>query len=297
MARNSGDPSILKENDEPNQMAASLESERAKAALGSSCKKRKMNDTRQASSSNGGEAATANRPASGNIGINGTSDPSPNNWEQLYKELAAERVTKPEQLFYAYRRESEEREKLMRSYNHDLENDNQALKSQLANSTEQKQTIQTLQNQLAEGKATISNQAATIRAFQQMTGATLSNVHEVATSNDERAAAHEIGYDCTMENKNPHSRKARTKFRISVVGRVPVPVDHHQQPQQQQKEEENDNEASEASDKTTTTTLLKYQPLENPQPLPEFLHEEIEFESTELPPLLQNVLRGIFPEE
>lgn len=272
MTRNSEDSSVLKEN-EPNKLAATtIKSDSSMAAAMESLKKRKMNK---------------------NNGDNNYSDSTPRNWEQLYNDLAAERLTKPEQLFYAYRQESEEREKLMRDYNQDLENDNQRLKSSLASNTELKQTIQNLQNELAEGQATLSRQAATIRAYQQMTGATLSNIQEAASSN---GAPNDIGYDCIMENKNPGSSNARTKFRISVVGKISVEADL-QEPKPTSSESQKEPSETSRDTTTATTTLLKYQPLENPERLPDFLHEEIEFESTELPPLLQNVLRGIFPEE
>lgn len=268
MTRNSTETGVLKEN-EPN--------EQPETKLASSCKKRRIN----ANCTNG----------------NNDSDPTPKNWEQLYKELAAERITKPEQLFYAYRQESQERETLMRDYNQDLENDNKKLKASLADHTEQKQTVQNLKNQLAEKDATLSHQAATIRAYQQMTGATLSNIQQVAGIHD--AEPNDIGYDCTMENKNPGSHNARTKFRISVVGKIPLDTDpsEPQKPGEQQQQQTTKEPSEKSPTSTAMTTLLKYQPLENPEHLPDFLHEEIEFESTELPPLLQNVLRGIFPEE
>jgi len=208
------------------------------------------------------------------------------NWEQLYHELAEERITKPEQLFYAYRRESEERENLMREYNQELEQENRDLKSQLADHSQQEKNSERLQKEVNDLRAAVFHQKATIQAFKQMTGTTLSNVQ--VTGDDTNCIP--IGYDCTTENQ--HSKtKTHTKFRISVVenGTVSSTMDIHN--------------ASSAppppppTTTTTTTTLLKYQPLENPESLPEFLHEEIEFESTELPPLLQNVLRGIFPED
>ena len=81
-----------------------------------------------------------------------------------------------------------------------------------------------------------------------------------------------------------------------MVGKIPAEVDQ-QEAKSTGPESQEDPSKTNVDTTTATTTLLKYQPLENPERLPDFLHEEIEFESTELPPLLQNVLRGIFPEE
>ena len=178
------------------------------------------------------------------------------NWEQLYHQLKAERVTKAESLLYAYQEESEEREQLMRSYNQELEQDNKRLKRGALIVSQQKQQIQDLQKQMQELKALQAKQETTIGIYRAMTGATLSNLPN----------NNQLDCDCTFTNPET---KVTTTFRLSTVQKDPAPEQ----------------------------AILKYTPLENPQPLPSFLHEEIEFESTQLPPLLQNVLRGIFPED
>jgi hypothetical protein len=42
---------------------------------------------------------------------------------------------------------------------------------------------------------------------------------------------------------------------------------------------------------------MRFQPLENPDPLPAFLHQDIDFEAVECPGLFQNILKGIYPDE
>jgi hypothetical protein len=97
-------------------------------------------------------------------------------WEKLFHELQAERVTKAEALLYAHVRESEERERLMRSYNQELENANQQLRAAKSNTPEQEHREQELENQVQALQTKVAQQNATIRAYQQLTGTTLSNV-------------------------------------------------------------------------------------------------------------------------
>lgn len=188
-------------------------------------------------------------------------------WENLFRELQAERITKAEELLHAHVRECEEREKLMRSYNQELESENQALRSKLATEPEQQQQLQELQTQLKDLQSKLSVQNATIQAYQKLTGTTLSNV----CVNDEDDIKHFLECECTVQNTES---KTTTRFQISTVF-----------------------SSDKANEEDTRGAILKYRSLENPHQLPEFLHEEIEFESSQLPPLLQNVLRGMFPEE
>lgn len=182
-----------------------------------------------------------------------------NDWEKLFKELQAERVTKAEELLHSYVRESEEREKLMRSYNQDLEAENQVLRSKLSSQPEQHQQLQDLKKQLEDLQSKLSNQTATIQVYEKLTATTV-------TVNDNNREHQNMDCDCTVLNPDT---KGTTKFRISTV--------------------------SEGG--AGQLEILKFSPLENPQPLPEFLQEEIEFPSSQLPPLLQNVLRGMYPDE
>ncbi|CAB9507133.1 expressed unknown protein [Seminavis robusta] len=220
-------------------------------------------------------------------------------WETLFYALQRERVTQAEALLQAHTRESEEREKLMRTYNQELESENNTLRGQAAKAGEQLQRQQELETQLQQLQDRLSQQEATIHAYQQLTGATLSNVQlpqqtddkknkeksptsgddeeeEASTDKKEDEPSQELDFVCCV--KNPETKVA-TKFRISTV-----PSTEETMTEEQQSTE-------------PAGTILKYAMLENPKHLPEFLQGEIEFESTQLPPLLQNVLRGIFPEE
>jgi len=235
-------------------------------SMGSSCKKRKVEHVLSTKKKDyDRDVAKNNNTETGEQDENTCNkNQTQKNWEQLFNELQAERVTKAEALLYAYTRESEERERLMRSYNQELEHENQKLKSQASEDGQQKQAIQDLQSRVEEFEKTVSNQTATIRAYQQLTGTTLSNVEGIQN---------ELHCDCTVANPET---KTSTKFRISTVS---------------------SSNTDETSEDAAPSSLLRYQPLENPDPLPEFLHEEIEFESSQLPPLLQNLLSGIFPDE
>jgi hypothetical protein len=217
-----------------------------------------------------------------------------NDWQKLFHALQAQRETKAEALLYEYVRESEERERLMRTYNQELENANQQLRAAQSNSNE-KEREQELQNQVQALQAKVAHQDATIRAYQQLTGTTLSNIRVPTilqsetnsgdpttglvntNSNTAETNANKSTLDCVCTVENPET-KVKTKFRISAVSPVLTG------------DEEDDKEAEALS-------FLKYESLENNEPLPDFLRAEIEFESTQLPQLLQNVLRGIFPEE
>lgn len=259
----------LKEND-PNHCDGDdrLNSTQKQLISGSFSKKRKVTDI---SNYNHDEQPETTMKTS-------TADPTTatTDWETLFKALQAERVTKAEALLYAYRQESEEREKLMRSYNLELEDENQKLKSELTAKAEQTQQFQDLENQVQQLQTTMESQAVTIQAFQKFTGATLSNF---ASSDKNDTTKHDsLNCDCTVTNPET---KVMTKFRITTVSSNAAAK----------------NLTDENGDDNKQDTLLKYQILENPTPLPEFLHEEIEFESSQLPPLLQNVLAGIFPDE
>lgn len=178
------------------------------------------------------------------------------NWEKLYKELVAERVTQAESLLNAYRQESDERENLMRSYNQELEQDNKRLKSELSQVEQLKQQIHLLEKQLENERTKSARQDAMIDLYQALTGATISNLTE----------SDNMQCDVVFTNQET---KVSTKCSISTVQGRP----------------------------SDGPPLLRYKPIENPNPLPEFLRQEIEFDKTQLPPLLQNILRGIFPEE
>jgi hypothetical protein len=205
-------------------------------------------------------------------------------WEKLFHAIQAERVTKAEALLHAHVRESEERERLMRTYNQELENANQALRAAKSNAPEQEHRERELENQVQALQAKVAKHDATIRAYQQLTGATLSIVGvppklESETNSIDQTTTGQVNkcvldYVCTVQNSETN---VKTKFRISTVSAVQSGEDKKR--------------AAEAP------TILKYESLENNEPLPDFLREEIEFESTQLPQLLQNVLRGIFPEE
>jgi flagellar motility protein MotE (MotC chaperone) len=197
-------------------------------------------------------------------------DDGQTDWENLFKALQAERVTKAEALMYAYRRESEEREKLMRAYNQELEHDNKKLKDEISRVDEQKIQIQELQKQVEELKSTTAEQGAVIRIYKSFTGATFSNF---TVSEDKHKA---LDCDCTV--KNPET-KFETKFRISTVSA------------------DGNNADGQNEETAEGMEILKYQPLKSQEILPDFLHGEIEFQSSQLPPLLQNILRGIFPDE
>jgi hypothetical protein len=231
---------------------------------------------------------------------NKASNTSTKDWEELFHALQAERVTKAEALLHAYVRESEERESLMRSYNQELENANQKLRATKSNSPEQNhQREQELQNQVQALQSQVAQQDATIRAYQQLTGTTLSNIRvppklesETKNSTDQTATGlannskegesnsihGTLDCVCTVQNTETN---VKTKFRISTVPAVLISGEA----------EDNKKHAAVAP------SFLKYQSLENNEPLPDFLQEEIEFESTQLPQLMQNVLRGIFPED
>ena len=137
---------------------------------------------------------------------------------------------------------------------------------------------------------------ATIQAYQQLTGATLINIRiptrselETTTSMDQIGPATVADNQKAETNKERHIRlhlygtnpetMVKTEFSISSV---PIAVIGGKQDKME------DIEAA---------TVSQYHPLEINTSLPDFLQEETEFESTQLPQLLQNVLCAIFPEE
>lgn len=191
--------------------------------------------------------------------------------------LQRERVTAVESQLYTFMQDSEKREDALKKYIHDLESDLDEAKKALTLSQEQATDIVELEGQVEELHGVIKESAAQCEELiaekesQETANGTLRQqmdtlekkqaLYRLVTGMEVvSSSGDENSFDCCVVNSET---SVTTKFRLTSLN------DGH---------------------------MMKFEPTENTQPLPSFLHNAIEFERTQCPALLQNVLKGVFPE-
>lgn len=106
-------------------------------------------------------------------------------------------------------------------------------------------------------QATIESQNKESALYRVLTGITVDNID----------ASKQVSCDCTVTN--PETKRS-TKFRL----------------------------VSSSETSSSETAMIKYEPVGKPDSsLPAFLQNAIEFDTSQAPALMQNVLKGMFPDE
>jgi len=157
--------------------------------------------------------------------------------------------------------------------------------------------ITSLQKQVRTFEASNLSELRTINLYKLMTSTVISNIqyrdekglsqekfHHETTGGICRSPSHEISsFDCTTVN---HEQKIATKYRLTLS--------NHKSPLNTSKEL-----APLQPGKMDDEQLfdIRFEPLENPNNLPVFLKQAIEFDKCESPALMQNILKQMFKEQ
>ena len=208
-------------------------------------------------------------------------------WRKMFKALQAERITAAEGQLYAFMEESEKREGSLKRYIRQLESDLEEAKKALLLSQNQADEVVGLQNQVEELEGVVRGSARQcddlmesqrankeeLESLQKQVEAVqeenrlykLMSGLEISVAKEAPASASGEGFACKVFNPET---LVKAGFRISST---------------------KDNNSNEGG-------MMKFEPTENAEVLPRFLHNPIEFEPSQCPALLQNVLKAIFSE-
>lgn len=197
-------------------------------------------------------------------------------WKRLFMSLQQERVTVVERQLFSFMEESEKREDSLKNYICHLESDLVEARKSLHLSQSQATALVELQEKLDDSEMRIQTVRAEITRLQDQLeakdGANSVLKAQISCLNDEVQVyklliqtevtrGTEGSIECCVTN---NGKKITTKFRLS---------------------------------KLEDDKMMMYEPVENPTPLPSFLQQAIEFERVDCPALIQNILKGIFPDD
>ena len=197
-------------------------------------------------------------------------------WKRLFMSLQQERVTIAERQLFTLMEESEKREEALKNYIRHLESDLVASKHSLEESQCQATQIVEVQGKLEEAEMRMEIMRVDLAKLHDQVDAkdrTNSLLTEKLSDRDddihiyklltqtEVTRSEEGAIECCVTNT---LKGITTTFRLSEL------------PDQ---------------------SMMKYEPVENPTPLPAFLRQAIEFETADCPTLMQNILKGVFPDE
>jgi hypothetical protein len=197
-------------------------------------------------------------------------------WKRLFMSLQQERVTVVERQLFSFMEESEKREDSLKNYICHLESDLVEARKSLHLSQSQTTALVELQEKLDDTEIRLQTvRAENTRLQDQLDSKDRTNSllkAQIRCLNDEVhiyklliqtevARGTEGSIECCVTN---NVKEIATKFRLSKV----------------------------EDDK-----MLMYEPIENPKPLPSFLQQAIEFERVDCPALIQNILKGVFPDD
>jgi chromosome segregation ATPase len=204
------------------------------------------------------------------------NDDGNSHWKRLFMSLQQERVTVVERQLFSFMEESEKREDSLKNYICHLESDLVEARKSLLLSQGQATALVELQEKLDDTQMRMQTMRAEIMRLQdQLEAKDRANSHLKAqlTNLDDDVQMYKLliqtevtrgvegSIECCVTNT---IKEITTKFRLSNL----------------------------EDDK-----MMMYEPLENPKPLPVFLQQAIEFERADCPALIQNILKGVFPEE
>ena len=207
---------------------------------------------------------------------NNDNDSGGSHWKQLFMSLQQERVTAIESQLISFMEDSEKREDALKNYIRHLESDLKHANMSLEVSQSQTTDLVELQEKLNGADDRMETMSAEVDQLKddieakdavcRLLGSKLMDredeieMYKLLTHTDVSRGEQDSIECCVM---NP-IKEISTKFRLSKV------------------EDEK---------------MMKYEPVENPEILPAFLHEAIEFETADCPSLIQNILKGVFPDE
>lgn len=209
---------------------------------------------------------------------NGDTVDTETHWRKLFMNLQQERVTAAERNLYLFMQESEKREETLKNYIHHLESDLGKQKEALELSEQQTKQVSELQERIDE----------------------LVNQQQVADKSLEAAATQLEEYK--ESDKAQQSDLDQQDAEISMYKLLTGTTVHWNGKSEEPMECCVTNPTSKVSTKfqlckSDDPKMMKFVPVENVKPLPDFLHQAIEFETDECPALMQNILKGVFPEE
>jgi predicted RNase H-like nuclease (RuvC/YqgF family) len=203
-------------------------------------------------------------------------DQGQSHWRRLFMSLQQERVTVAERQLFTLMAESDKREEALKNYIRHLESDLMAAKLKLEECQDQAAQIVDVQGKLEEAEmrieimkvdlAKLHDQVGAKERTNQLQTATLSQrddaiqMYKLLTQTD-LARGEDGAIECCVTNA---LKEITTTFRLTEL---------------------------------QDQSMMKYEPVKNPEPLPTFLHQAIEFETADCPALIQNILKGVFPDE
>jgi len=192
----------------------------------------------------------------------------------MFYSLQNQRVTEAEEQLHAFAEESETREESLKAYIHHLETHVKDLKENRSQETGRKEmeemqaTMNSQKKELDEMKVTLKETRKEVEGMQATVESQKKEIelHRLLTGTTFTNVDASKQVSCDVTVKNSETNKS-TKFRLESL---------------------EDNE----------TPMIKYEPIgKADSSLPEFLHDAIEFDTSQAPALMQNVLQGMFPDE
>ena len=251
----------------------------------------------------------------------------------MFRALQAERVTAAEGQLYAFMEESEKREETLRKYARRLESDLAEAKKAMALAEQQTQQVVELEDKVEELESVVRESAKqcedlrnaqreTTTRFEDQTKKLKTMSHDMEVyglmSGLEVSNVTDTGFFGVVANPETNVRVA---FRIE---RLDEPEESTETKSNGDKDQENvdddshvngdgdgdgagnpnkdadvkadnDNRSnSNSNSKTKDSGMMRFEPILNGKVLPSFLQSPIEFETSQCPALLQNVLKAVF---
>lgn len=205
-----------------------------------------------------------------------SQDQGQSHWKRLFMSLQQERVTVAERQLFTLMAESDKREEALKNYIRHLESDLVAAKLKLEECQVQAAQIVDVQGKLEDAEmrieimkvdlAKLHDQVGAKDSTNRLQTATLSQRDDVIQmykllTQAEVTRGEDGAIECCVRNT---LKNITTTFRLTEF---------------------------------QDQSMMKYEPVKNPEPLPAFLHQAIEFETADCPALMQNILKGVFPDE
>ena len=203
---------------------------------------------------------------------------SDSHWKRLFMSLQQERVTVAERQLYNLMEESEKREESLKNYIRHLESDLVDARNSLKEYEIQANHHGQVQEKLDDAEMRM-----------EVMKVELSKLHDQVEAKDR---TNRLLSSTISERENSiqiYKMLTQTQVSTGNDGIIECCVTNSSR--------ESAPSTTFCLRKLTDETMMEYQPVENVEPLPSFLHEPIEFETAECPILMQKILNGVFPDE
>jgi hypothetical protein len=202
-------------------------------------------------------------------------------WKQLFMSLQQERVTASERQLYTFMEESEQREDALKNYIRHLESELvEARKSvelsehQASDMVELQEKLDEKDNQLKVSENSVEAMTGEMEEIKSKTTAQMEDLLNKVEQKDSEIQMYHVLTGTVMTpgvvENSVDCRVTNVVSKVSTLYRLTTLDDNEQ--------------------------FMKFQSLENPDPLPTFLKQDIEFETVDCPGLFQNILKGVFPD-